>query len=66
MPVMVRKADENISLLVCNKKVGCNKKETMDLIGKSFASVAQKGKIILIHRFVFFFFLQIITSFVNI
>lgn len=54
MPVMVRKADKNISLLVCNKKVGCNKKESMDLMGKSFASVAQKGKIILIHRFVFF------------
>lgn len=54
MPVMVRKVGENISLLVCNKKVGCNKKEVMDLMGKFFASVAQKDKIILIHRFIFF------------
>lgn len=39
---MVRKVGANKSLLSGMKKVGCNIKEVMDLIGKSFASVAQK------------------------
>lgn len=64
MSVMVRKVRANTFLLVWNERVGCNKKEVMALIGKSFASVAQKYKIILTHRFILF--LQISTSFVNI
>lgn len=40
MPVMVRKVGANTSLLVWNEKVGCNIKEGMDVIGKSFPSVA--------------------------
>lgn len=64
MPMMVRKVDADISLLVWNEEVGCNKKEVTDLIEKSFAFETQKDKIILIHRFILF--LQIITRFVNV
>lgn len=61
---MVRKVGANTFRLAWNEKVGSNKKEVVDLTGKSFASVAQKDKIILTHRFMSF--LRIITSFVNI
>lgn len=44
MAMMVRKLGANLSLLVWNEKVDCNKIEVMDLMGKSFASVAEKAK----------------------
>lgn len=44
MAMMVRKLGANLSLLVWNEKVDCNKIEVMDLMVKSFASVAEKAK----------------------
>lgn len=42
--MMVRKLGANLSLFVWSEKVGCNKIEVMGLMGKSFASVAEKAK----------------------
>lgn len=44
MVTMVRKLGANMSLLVWNEKVGCNKIEVMGQMGKSFAYVSQKAK----------------------
>lgn len=53
--MMVRKLGANMSLLVWNEKVDCNKREVIGQMGKSFASVSKKAKTRLI-LFTFFAF----------
>lgn len=44
MAMMVRKLGANMSLLVWNEKIDCNKMEVMGLMRKYFAFVVQKAK----------------------
>lgn len=52
--ITVRKLSANMSLLVWNEKVCCNKINVMSLMGKSFISVVQKAITDLINKFSIF------------
>lgn len=65
MAIMVWKLSADMSLLVWNEKVCCNKINVMGLMGKSFVSVAQKAKTRLILLACFLFSHTFFTSHVN-